>query len=92
MCKKTNNKIHALARISNVMDKDKLRVIMKAFIESQFSYCPLIWMYHSRELNHKINRLHKRALKLVYNDNTLTFESYYFWMDLLRSIRETYRN
>ena len=41
---------------------------MKAFIESQFNYCPLIWMVHSRALNNKINRIHERALKIVYSD------------------------
>ena len=47
---------------------------MKSFIESQFSYCPLIWMFHSRKLNARINRLHERGLRLVYKDTHLTFE------------------
>ena len=42
---------------------------MKAFVTSQVSYCPLIWMFHSRNLNNKINRIHKRALRLVYRNN-----------------------
>ena len=41
---------------------------MKAFIESQFNYCPLIWMLHSRTLNNKINLIHERALRTVYSD------------------------
>ena len=45
---------------------------MKAFITSQFSYCPLIWMFHSRNLNNKINRIHERALRLV-DQNNLSF-------------------
>ena len=47
---------------------------MKAFIESQFSYCPLTWMFHSRKLNNRINRIHKRALNIVYKDPTSSFE------------------
>ena len=35
---------------------------------SQFGYCPLVWMNHSRALNNRINGLHKRALSLVYSD------------------------
>ena len=31
-------------------------------------------MYHSRALNNKINRLHKRCLRIIYNDKQLTFE------------------
>ena len=48
--------------------KEKRRTLMKAFIESQFNYCPLIWMFHSRTLNNKINRIHERALRTVYSD------------------------
>ena len=42
---------------------------MKAFITSQFSYSPIIWMFHSRKLNNKFNRIHERALRLVYQKN-----------------------
>ena len=55
------------------MSSEKLRVIMKAFIESQFGYCPLIWMFHSRTLNNRINKLHERALRLVYKDPQASF-------------------
>ena len=37
MYKKANLKLHALARLSRVMNKDTLRLLMKAFVESQFS-------------------------------------------------------
>ena len=74
LCKKASQKLHALARISNYMCQDKLRILMKSFIESQFGYCPLVWMFHSRKLNNRINRLHERALRLVYKDSQLKFE------------------
>ena len=74
ICKKASTKLHALARVGKYMSSDKLRVIMKAFIESQFAYCPLIWMFHSRTLNNRINRLHERALRLVYKDPDTTFQ------------------
>ena len=47
---------------------------MKAFIMSQFSYCPLVWMCHSRTSNNKINKLHERGLRLAYDDRQSTFE------------------
>ena len=55
------------------MDLAKRKSLMKAFITSQFNYCPLIWMFHSRQLNNQINKIHERALRLVYKDNKLTF-------------------
>ena len=66
ICKKVSLKLHALAMVSHYMSRGKLRLILKAFIESQFGYCPLVWMFHSRTLNNRINRLHERALRLVY--------------------------
>ena len=55
------------------MSLEKRRTLMKAFIESQFNYCPLIWMLHSRTLNNKINRIHERALRTVYCDYNSSF-------------------
>ena len=46
---------------------------MKAFVESQFGYCPLIWTFHSRGLN-KINRIHEKALRITYKDKSSTFQ------------------
>ena len=41
---------------------------MKAFIESQFNYFSLIWMFHSRAMNNKMNRILEKALRLVYSN------------------------
>ena len=40
-------------------------------VEYQFGYCPLVGTCHSRTLNNQINRLHERALHLVYQDPTV---------------------
>ena len=50
------------------------RSLMKAFFESQFSYSPLVWMFHNRTLNYKINELHYRALRITYRDETSSFD------------------
>ena len=71
--KKASQKLHALSRVSPYMSENRRRIIMKAFIQSQSGYCPLIWMCHSRALNTRINRIHERALRTVYNDYTSTF-------------------
>ena len=50
-----------------------MRILMKSFFDSQFSYCPLIWMFINRSSNHKINRLHKRSLLILYKDDISSF-------------------
>ena len=47
---------------------------MKSFVTSPFGYCPLIWMFHSRCLNNKINSIHERALRITYQDHISTFQ------------------
>ena len=67
-------KIKALAGVCTYLSLERRRTLMKAFIESQFAYCPLMWMFCQRSSNTRINRLHERALRIVYNDNESTFE------------------
>ena len=47
---------------------------MNAFFNSQFNDYPLAWMFHSRKLNNKINKLHERCLRIIYSDSSSTFE------------------
>ena len=47
---------------------------MKAFIESQFICCPLVWMFCGKQTNASINHIHKKALRAVYNDEIRPFE------------------
>ena len=71
---KTSPNLKALARIAPFMNIKKKKVLMKAFFMVQFSYCPLICMFHSRKLSNKINKLHESILRIVYSDNTSSFE------------------
>ena len=56
------------------MSTGQKKIIMKTFINSQFGYCPLVWMNHNKKINNRINRIHERALRVVYNNNNATFE------------------
>ena len=71
---KTKAKLKALGRIASFINMNKKKVLVKYFFMVQFSYCPLIWMFHCRTLNSKINKLHERCLGIVYSDNTSSFE------------------
>ena len=66
--------MYALARIAPHMDLSKGRMVMNAFFNSHFNYCPLIWMCHNHTKNRKINRLHERCLHVIYNDKQSSFK------------------
>ena len=67
-CKKACGELNALVRIAPFIGLPKRRILMNACFNSQFSYCPLIWMCHSRTNNRKINRFHERCSRFIYND------------------------
>ena len=69
LCKTAGNNPSALARLLNFTSFKQRCIILKNFIESQFAYCSLLWMSHSRRLNTKINHLHERSLRIVYKVN-----------------------
>ena len=56
------------------MTFDQRKVILNSFITSHFSYCPTVWMFHSRKLNGRINHIHERALRIVYKDFNSLFQ------------------
>ena len=68
-----SKKLHVLTRISQFLNIHKRRMIMKAFITSKFGYCSLVWIFHSRKLNSRLNKLHERALRIVYQDCASSF-------------------
>ena len=53
------------------MDLAKRKSLMKAFITTQLNYCPLTWMFHSGQLNNRINKIQERALRLVYKNKRI---------------------
>ena len=61
LCSKTNQELSALSRMANKLSFNKRRTLFKLFLESQFKYCPIVWMFHSRRINNKIDRLHETS-------------------------------
>ena len=74
LCKKASQKLNALARMISSLKFKQRKLLLNAFITAQFSYASVIWMFHSRKLNNRINQIPERALRLVYKDYTSTFD------------------
>ena len=75
LCKKANQKLYVLARLSTYIDPLKLEFIINSFIKSQFNYCPLVWMFHDRVLNSKLDLIQETALRLVCKGSETECES-----------------
>ena len=42
----------------------------------QFEFYPLAWMIYNKILNNRIQRIHKRALRIVYHEKTSSFTKF----------------
>ena len=73
VCDKASQKLNVLARISSYMNINQRKRIMRAFISSQFEYCPLVWFFCSRKINNRMNRTQECVLRIVYKDYVSTF-------------------
>ena len=74
ICKKTSNKVRAFSRIAPNLDYEKRTILYNSFILPNFNYCPLIWMFCGKSSNDDVERLHKRALRVLLDDYESTFE------------------
>ena len=96
LCKKASQKVSAVAKLSSLMRFEQRKRIVDFFITSHFSYYPLVWMFHSRRLNNRIDHIHERALKIIYQDYNSSFIKgcvrYIFASLFCMSKREYYRN
>ena len=78
ICKKASAKVTALSRLVKIVPLEQKKALMNAFIEHQFSYCPLVWMFcWTREHNDKINHIQERGLRIVYDDYTSSYNESY---------------
>jgi len=78
-----SQKVNVLARESKNMEKSKLDLTMNSFVNSHFSYFPLVLMFHDRKSYNKINKTHERALRIIHKDSTSNFEGLLIKRDLV---------
>ena len=57
------------------LEQPKAKTLYNTFIMSCFNYSPLIWMFCVKTASKEIDRIHKRALRLVLNDFDSPFET-----------------
>ena len=65
LCRSASQKLHTLRRIRKYLTVEKPKLL--AFINSQFNYAPLIWMFANKSSVDKILKIHKRILQTVHD-------------------------
>ena len=74
LCSTANYKLHALRRIRKHLTLEKVKLLYNTFINSQFNYASVIWMFCRKKDYLKIEKIQykesiKKALKIIYSSN-----------------------
>ena len=73
--RKAARQINVLLRIGKYLSLETKILIYKSFIRSNFNYCPLVWNFCSKSSIDKLEKLQYRALRLVFNDFSSSYEA-----------------
>ena len=101
ICKKANQKLNALARITKFTSPFQRKTLLNSFIKSQFSFCSLICIFrskgqkslrlvlngHQSTLNEMIDTLNE---KTIHQQCTDTPKCINFWMAILDIMNDVY--
>ena len=68
LSRNARRKLYLLRRIRKYLTQDQAKLLYNAFINSQFSYAPSIWMFRRKNQYLKIQKIHK-VLKVVFNSD-----------------------
>ena len=74
LCKTARFKLHALRRTRKFLTLEQVELLANSFLNTQFRYAPLIWMFTSKNPMLKVNKIHRRTLRMVYDDYNSTHE------------------
>ena len=61
--------LNALNKLRKYIGEKQMEILLNSFIYSNFNYCPLVWHFSSCKSTAKIEKIHKRSLKMLLNDN-----------------------
>ena len=62
-------RLHVLSRIRKYLTLEKTKLLYNAFVNSQFNYASVIWMFCRKKDYLKIEKIQYKALKIIYNSS-----------------------
>ena len=73
ICKKANNQLNAINRISPYLGQKEKEILINSFLYCNVNYDPFIWHFTTRKGINKIEKVQERSLKFILNDYDKTY-------------------
>ena len=67
---KINNQVNVMLRLRNIISKDTMFRLYKAFIPRHFYFCSSVWHFCGTRNSQKLEAVNKRILRFILNDYT----------------------
>ena len=67
--------LNALNRLRAYIGNKEMEILINSFIYSNFNYCRLVWHFSSCKSTVKIEKIHKRSLRIILNYNTSDYQT-----------------
>ena len=74
ICRKASQQINVLKRIGKFLTFKSRKTIYHVFIMPNFNFCHLIWHFCSKGNTEKLEKVHLRALKFIFQDFNFTYD------------------
>ena len=72
--RKVYYKLYALRRLGKLLTLEKAKILACSMIESQFAYCPLIWIFYSKAYMQRVEYVQYKTLQVAYNNYMATYD------------------
>ena len=74
ICHRASRQINSFKRFAKYLKTGRRLSVYTSFIQSNFSYCPLAWIFCGRKNCNKLAKLQERALRFVFDDFSTSYE------------------
>lgn len=74
ICSQTGKQINAMKRLKNYLTKECKLIIYNSYVNSNFNYCSVVWMFTSKSNVEKLENTNKRALRFATNKEGKSYE------------------
>ena len=86
ICRKVGGQVNALNRLKNTLPCKTKETLYRAFILPYFTYCSQVWHHYGTRNSNKLEKVNERALRLIYKDNSTSYQILLKWIGLKNTL------
>ena len=75
LCKSVAGQLNTINAYNKYINFEAKKALLESFVQSNFDYCPLVWMLISPKSMIKIESIQERALRLLFDNYNNTYEN-----------------